>query len=570
MKKRCFQEYRVSMGGMKLQGARLRVFATALIALAAMAPATTWSAEKAGTGRGKPLPRVLLLGDSISGGYAGPVTGMLKGKAHVQRASNGGTTIAGLDQIEKILGEAEWDVIHFNWGLHDMTWQFRMKPEDRGIAKYEDRLERLVVRLKKTHAKLIWGSTTPWCPEVYQYIVDRFKRELRLAGAEEGKWRDAALRVMKKHDVQVNDLYDLMLPDLKKYLNRPDDIHFNAEGSRRLGKQIADVVLHELQTPAATAGARDADKTGSGAKRSVKQLQEDFLKLKFGMFIHYNMATHTGDEWVVGYHKPSEFNPGVETINTDAWADAAVSAGMKYGVLTVKHVAGFCLWDSKHTTYDVMHPDCPYKKDLVAQFVKSFKSRGLKVGFHYHWRHPGFRDPNKHKVLPPECDPATHSLKQQNEFQKKQIAELLEKYPDVFYFWNDALDDKVMPAQEILDHERGVRPNILTSSNWWSWGKKGRPYLDIAVKELRHFPEDNTAPGETCWKLERTWFWKKGTPSGSAKGVMGNMAKAHARNSNFLLNVGPDRSGRIVPGSLKTLAEVGKLRASKAVPAPSK
>jgi len=119
------------------------------------------------------------------------------------------------------------------------------------------------------------------------------------------------------------------------------------------------------------------------------------------MFIHFNMATYVGEDWVTGYRSPADFNPGVKTIDTDAWAEATESVGMKYAVLTVKHVAGFCLWDSKYTTYDVMHPDCPYQQDLVAQFVESFTKRGLKVGFHYHWRHPGFKDPNKHKVLPP-------------------------------------------------------------------------------------------------------------------------------------------------------------------------
>ncbi len=290
----------------------------------------------------------------------------------------------------------------------------------------------------------------------------------------------------------------------------------------------------------------------------VAQLQADFRKLEFGMFLHYNMATYTGDEWVKGYPDPSTFDPGGK-IDTDAWADAAVSAGMKYGVLTAKHVGGFCLWDSKHTTYDVMHPDCPYKQDLVAQFIKSFTSRGLKVGLYYCWRHPGFGDPDKHKVLPPECDPATHSLEEQNKFQLAQITELVEKYPDVFYIWNDALDDKVMPAADVLTRIRGVRPDVIASSNWWSWGKKGTPYTDLGVKELRHFPEDNTAPGETCWKLEQKWFWKSGFSAGNARGAMGNMAKAHARNSNFLLNVGPDKKGRIIDSSVKTLAEIGKL-----------
>ncbi|MBC8871616.1 MAG: alpha-L-fucosidase [Planctomycetes bacterium] len=312
---------------------------------------------------------------------------------------------------------------------------------------------------------------------------------------------------------------------------------------------------------AAVSGAWADERAVAGARKSVKELQEDFRKLEFGMFIHYNMATYEGVQWVSGYPDPSTFDPGGR-IDTDAWAEAALSAGMTYGVLTAKHVGGFCLWDSKHTTYDVMHPECPYKEDLVAQFVKSFKSRGLKVGLYYCWRHPGFdkgKNKGKFKVLPPECDPAPHSLEEQIEFQKNQIAELVEKYPDVFYIWNDALDDQIMPAAEARAFVRSLGPGILASSNWWDWGKKGTPYVDIAVKELRHFPETNTAPGETCWKLEQKWFWNEGFRSGSAKGVMSHMATAHARNSNFLLNVGPNRNGKIIESSIKTLAEIGKL-----------
>jgi len=297
--------------------------------------------------------------------------------------------------------------------------------------------------------------------------------------------------------------------------------------------------------------------------KPVEQLQKEFRALEFGMFIHFNMATYKNTEWVAGYHSPADFNPGVKTIDTDAWAKAAKSAGMTYIVLTAKHVSGFCLWDSKYTTYDVMHPDCPYQKDLVAQFVKSCKDHGLKPALYYCWRHPGFGDANKHKVLPPECDPAKHTHDQQNEFQKQQIAELVEKYPDVFYIWNDAFDDKVMSADEAKKFIRGLGPNIIASSNWWSWGRKGTPFVDIAVKELRHFPASNTAPGETCWKLEQKWFWKKGFRAGGVKGVMGHMAKAHARQSNFLLNVGPDKQGRIVESSVKALEQIGKLRSQK-------
>lgn len=294
--------------------------------------------------------------------------------------------------------------------------------------------------------------------------------------------------------------------------------------------------------------------------QSVKALQDEFLKLRFGMFIHYNMATYKGVQWTEGYPDPSTFDPGGE-VDTDAWADAAKSAGMTYAVLTAKHVGGFCLWDSKYTTYDVMNPACRSKQDLVAQFIQSFKSRGLKVGLYYCWRHPGFKA--QYKVLPPECDPATHTVKEQIEFQEKRIAELVERYPDVFYIWNDSLDPQIMPAEDALAFFRSLRPGILASSNWWDWGKKGTPYADIAVKELRQFPETNTAPGETCWCLEQGWFWKEGTRPKTARQVMDLLRTVNARHSNFLLNVGPNKQGRFEEASVRVLEEVGKLLAGE-------
>jgi len=343
----------------------------------------------------------------------------------------------------------------------------------------------------------------------------------------------------------------------------------NKKSSFAVASLLVAMVIVVAYVSAAEKSNANPKQKSPARKKTVKELQEDFLKLKFGIFIHFNMATYKGVQWVSGYHDPSTFNPGSK-IDTDAWADAAVSAGMKYGVLTAKHVSGFCLWDSKYTTYDVMHPDCLYQQDLVAQFIKSFKGRGLKVGLYYCWCHPGFGDPNKYKVLPPECDPATHTLEEQNEFQKAQIAELLTKYPDVFYIWNDALDPEVMAADEILAHIRGIRPQIIASANWWNWAKKGTPYVDIAVKELRHFPEANKAPGETCWCLEQKWFWTEASRSKSTGQILALMATAHSRNSNFLLNVGPDRNGNIIESSIKTLAEIGKLWDPNATPDPPK
>ena len=74
---------------------------------------------------------------------------------------------------------------------------------------------------------------------------------------------------------------------------------------------------------------------------------------------------------------------------------------------------------------------------------------------------------------------------------------------------------------------------------------------------MRHFPEGNKSPGETCWCLEQKWFWQEGFRAKSVEQVLGLMEKVRSRSSNFLLNVGPDRSGRIVESSIQALKEIG-------------
>src|SRR6516225_10137135 len=107
------------------------------------------------------LPRVLLVGDSISIGYTGPVQRNLAGKANVHRIpENGADTINGLKKIDSWLGDSHWDVIHFNWGLHDLKITAeggRQVPLD----AYEKNLVALVERLKSTGAQLVWATTTP-------------------------------------------------------------------------------------------------------------------------------------------------------------------------------------------------------------------------------------------------------------------------------------------------------------------------------------------------------------------------------------------------------------------------
>jgi lysophospholipase L1-like esterase len=166
------------------------------------------------------LPRVLLIGDSVSRGYTQAVRKALAGKANVHRApENCGPTANGLKKIEVWLGDGKWDVIHFNFGIHD-----RATP----LPDYTQRLEQLTERMKKTGAKLIWATTTP-IPD------DAAKKQSAASIIEHNQ---AAAEVMKKQGVAVDDLFTAITPHLAK-LQNPNDVHFNAEGYDFLGQQVA-------------------------------------------------------------------------------------------------------------------------------------------------------------------------------------------------------------------------------------------------------------------------------------------------------------------------------------------
>jgi len=174
------------------------------------------------------LPRVLIIGDSVSRGYTQAVRKYLAGKANVHRApANCGPTSTGLKKIDVWLGDGKWDVIHFNFGIHD-----RNTP----LTDYAARLEQLVERMKNVSKKVVWASTTP--------IPDVPSKKFRAASIIE---RNAvAAEVAKKHEVATDDLFEAVTPRLGE-LQNPDDVHFNGKGYDFLGRQVAKSIEEALK-----------------------------------------------------------------------------------------------------------------------------------------------------------------------------------------------------------------------------------------------------------------------------------------------------------------------------------
>ena len=245
------------------------------VALAACLCAQAATAETIHAEPNKPLPRVLLIGDSICGGYYKVVQRELDGKAIVvKNEGNAEYTGTGLKRLDEWLGDRKWDVVHFNWGLWDMYgWQYAK--EDRLPAAYQERLEKIVSRLEKTGARLIWATTTPACPGAEKTMRNRFKTEVRITPAVERQYLDAALRVMKRHHVQVNDLHAMIERRWEKKPPSPDhdDVHFDGNTNNALGRQVAAAILQALGSPA-QGGAQ------AGTRKSVKELQAEIGKLR--------------------------------------------------------------------------------------------------------------------------------------------------------------------------------------------------------------------------------------------------------------------------------------------------
>ncbi len=182
------------------------------------------------------LPRVMLLGDSISIGYTLATRKSLQGKANVHRpAANCGDTNRGLAELEKWLGDGKWDVIHFNWGLHDLK-RMDGKNHQVPIEQYEKNMAELVKRLKKTGAKLIWCSTTP----VPEGCSPPRSNEDVLA------YNAVAKKIMEKNGVEIDDLYAFALKQLDK-IQRPANVHFSPKGSTVLAEQVAASIAKALE-----------------------------------------------------------------------------------------------------------------------------------------------------------------------------------------------------------------------------------------------------------------------------------------------------------------------------------
>ena len=194
------------------------------------------------------LPRVLVIGDSISRNYHEAAKAALDGVANYHRIEgNGSSSAHGAANATLWLGNfrepgLHWDVIQFNHGLHDIRRPYDARTETWGphavpVEEYQKNLEALIATLRATGATLIWASTTP----VQRDILGRFARR----HGDAAMFNAAAMEVIERHpDILVTDLHGIIGGSATFDAWRETaDVHFyRPEEQQALGQAVATTI----------------------------------------------------------------------------------------------------------------------------------------------------------------------------------------------------------------------------------------------------------------------------------------------------------------------------------------
>ncbi len=323
----------------------------------------------------------------------------------------------------------------------------------------------------------------------------------------------------------------------------------------------------------------------SGDQRLAPKALHQWEKLGFGMFIHFGMSTFDGDEFSRGDRPSATYAP--DKLDVSQWIGVARDAGMKYAVLTAKHVAGHCLWPTAHNDYHV--GTSGNRTDVVDAFVAACQKAGILPGLYYcSWDNRNRFGSTTPHFLSDGTAVDTKSLdtsfatRAYEDFQYKQMEELATRYGDIGEFWID-IPRVLSPGFRIQLYDRlaELQPHavIVMNRGFFTGGKllfSAWP-TDILNYETEvpgyYVHQGATAghqawhefagkhyylPGEVCDTVNPHWFWVEGDRPKSDIELLGQALLSRSRGCNQLLDVGPDRHGLIPSDQITALQRLRK------------
>jgi alpha-L-fucosidase len=328
----------------------------------------------------------------------------------------------------------------------------------------------------------------------------------------------------------------------------------------RLAAQSATVTMlgnHGVTAAGRSEEQRANQRTTAHRGRALLDLQQRFVDLRFGMFLHFNMATFQDREWGDPTSSPDLFRPAA--LDTDQWAAAAQSANMAWGCLTTRHHDGFCIWPTKTAAASVRQT--AHSTDVVHAYVNSFRKARLRVGLYYSIL--SLRDDIRHfNVTPAKV-----------QLIKDQLTELFTGYGEIDILITDGWDApwsrityEEVPFREIYEHIKNLQPNCLICDlNASQYPPGGLYYSDVKAFEQnagQKVPKGRDVPALSCVTLTDEWFWKQRDADGPLKPVKTVVEEwlepLNRRHCNLILNAPPTREGRLAPNVVSRLEEIGK------------
>jgi alpha-L-fucosidase len=303
---------------------------------------------------------------------------------------------------------------------------------------------------------------------------------------------------------------------------------------------------------------------------------------RFGLFIHWGLYAIPAGEWkgetnhaewilttaqipVDMYEKfAPQFNP--TAFNPAEWVKYAKDAGMKYIVITSKHHDGFCLFDSKHTVYDVIDAT-PFKRDILRELAEECQKQGLKMCFYHSimdWHHPDYLPRRSWENRTAEGADFDRYV----DYMKKQVAELLTNYGDLGVLWFDGEweysweEDR---GRDLYNYVRSFQPAIIVNNRVGKGreGMAGTYDPEASVGDFGTPEQEIPATGlaydwETCMTMNDHWGYNKNNHNWKTeKDLIRKLVDIASKGGNFLLNVGPTAEGLFPQESIKRLQAMG-------------
>lgn len=313
---------------------------------------------------------------------------------------------------------------------------------------------------------------------------------------------------------------------------------------------------------------------GGQTSPGLKLCEEDLAwwrESKLGMFIHWGLYSVLGrGEWVYFREQipDEEYRKLAEAFRPDqspeeiagCWVAAAQNAGMKYMVMVTRHHDGFSLWDSPGSFEQFTSAATGSRQDYVRAYADACHAAGMRMGFYYSpmdWRFPGY-------FYPREQLNSALQMKQQT---YDQVAELTTRYGQVDVLWYDGgwLAHKGSDCDSAWLYEpvklnQMVRRNAPKAAINPRSGWEGDFYCDEGSHKIKGKIIPVPWEKSMCLCTGKSWGWmsEEEDPLSSLEDLLTMLVNVVCRDGNLLLNVGPDRNGRIRPDVQERLSQIGQ------------